>query len=189
MGKATHTPAPWRFSTSGGFQVTTSQVGVLEGSKEICKISEFDKEIRAIHANGHLIAAAPDLLEALRELRQFVCSQKINNETNYLAEISLKAINKALGKDELLEAVKMANQIQEGQRIDVYEVVDNLSLGDNYEHSFSIGSHVAGRKLRQIEDNIIFDYEMFDTTAMTYQEVQKCGYYLKVKSLKGGKNG
>ena len=60
MPEIKHTPGPWRFmtDTTGQYLAVFAQQG---GTKVICPVKIAD----AGHA--HLIAAAPDLLEALRE--------------------------------------------------------------------------------------------------------------------------
>ena len=100
---AKHTPGPWRFSdTMGGAQVTTSRIGILEGSKRICTISDFDKEVRVIHANGKLIAAAPDLLEACQRFMDLFsdCDMRPEDESHEVATIIRAAISKATGGSE-----------------------------------------------------------------------------------------
>ena len=63
MGEFKGTKKPWR--TSKDFrEVTTSKIGVLEGSKKICTMASYCKTDDEVEANGKLIAAAPDLLEA-----------------------------------------------------------------------------------------------------------------------------
>lgn len=57
----------WRYSSEHS-QVTTSEKGIVEGSKKICDISEYNKSFEEFEANAKLIAAAPELLEALEEL-------------------------------------------------------------------------------------------------------------------------
>ncbi len=60
--KNKHTQEPWRYSKEH-HQVTTSKVGVVEGSKQICQVASFCKTDEEIEANGILLAAAPKLLE------------------------------------------------------------------------------------------------------------------------------
>jgi hypothetical protein len=57
----------WRYSEEYQ-EVTTSKVGLIEGSKSICAISTFDKTEDEIKSNGKLISAAPEMLEALQNL-------------------------------------------------------------------------------------------------------------------------
>lgn len=61
------TPGQWRYSTQ--FQeITTSPVGVIEGSKCIARLS--DKPQEETLCNGKLIANAPALLKKLDELAE-----------------------------------------------------------------------------------------------------------------------
>lgn len=46
-----------------------------------------------------LVACAPELLEELQKLRAFVCSCRITDETNELAESSRLVIRKATGEN------------------------------------------------------------------------------------------
>lgn len=75
------------------------------------------------------------------------------------------------------------NCLRVGQRIDVYEVVDNLKYDeDDIFHSYSIGEHVAIGSVNR------FDYAPLTPISnglesLMFSEVQKCGYYLKVKSV------
>lgn len=61
--KTKHTPAPWR--------VTNGMPYIMaENNTEIAKVNcdvEHEKDIETIQANAKLIAAAPELLEALQD--------------------------------------------------------------------------------------------------------------------------
>lgn len=62
MSAAKHTPGPWHlFSNSIG-------VGVTTGRSDVAHCSGFDslRTLEEVESNARLIAAAPDLLEALR---------------------------------------------------------------------------------------------------------------------------
>ena len=63
MAEFKGTKKPWR--TSKDFrEVTTSKIGILEGSKKICTMASYCKTDDEVEANAKLIAAAPDLLNA-----------------------------------------------------------------------------------------------------------------------------
>lgn len=71
---------------------------------EVRGAAQFENELRS---NAHLIAAAPDLLEALITAQQHLAllKSRITNEKilfgiNLSIEQSTEAINKALGKEE-----------------------------------------------------------------------------------------
>jgi hypothetical protein len=68
----THTPGPWRYS-EGFCTITTSRRGILEGSKEIATVSEFDKSPETVRANGLVMTAAPDLLAAAEAANDLIC--------------------------------------------------------------------------------------------------------------------
>lgn len=57
----------WRCG-DGFREITTSIPGVLESSKCICRISDFSKTEIEIESNAKLIAAAPEMLESLKNL-------------------------------------------------------------------------------------------------------------------------
>ena len=64
-----HTPGPW-FIWEGGAYAGRPEVkkrGELRGyDAKICEIDDIDGTVRSRKANARLIAAAPDLLEALQ---------------------------------------------------------------------------------------------------------------------------
>ena len=64
-----HTPGPW-FTWEGGVYAGRPKVknrGELRGyDAKICEMDDMDGTARSRKANAKLIAAAPDLLEALR---------------------------------------------------------------------------------------------------------------------------
>ena len=63
--KAAHTPGPWNCnrSSASGYDIVCSE----NSPTDVCVISRRDKTTGEIDANARLIAAAPELLEALRE--------------------------------------------------------------------------------------------------------------------------
>ena len=67
MTKGHHTPAPWE----------KLHGGIIRGQGiDICEVySAHDRDFEA-EANGHLIEAAPDLLEVAKETAQEPCSTK-----------------------------------------------------------------------------------------------------------------
>ncbi len=90
-----HTPGPWRIIEIRGRAV------ILEPEQDghVCKISEWaDEYAEEQEANARLIAAAPELLEALENLVS-LCEAGLNKEYNIEAELSepRAAIAKATG--------------------------------------------------------------------------------------------
>jgi len=71
-----HTEGNWRYSANYS-EITTSRIGILEGSKKICSISDFDKKTEEVKANAKLIATAPEMLEVL---------ETIENDANQVPE-------------------------------------------------------------------------------------------------------
>jgi hypothetical protein len=65
MMKFKGTPGKWRFSSQYD-AITASKPGILEGSKNVCDISDhpnFDYTGATKRANARLIAEAPELLQ------------------------------------------------------------------------------------------------------------------------------
>ncbi|MFL9904544.1 hypothetical protein PQR71_41530 [Paraburkholderia fungorum] len=65
MSEIKGTPGPWRVSLDGA-EVTADPLGILTSSGRICHIDDAFKQASEVGANRNLIAAAPELLEALR---------------------------------------------------------------------------------------------------------------------------
>lgn len=71
MSEFKGTPGPWVRHEPSGYQ--HSMGGYILGSGgKICDVSGFDVGSEAAKENAKLIAAAPELLEALRQLRDYV---------------------------------------------------------------------------------------------------------------------
>lgn len=71
MSKQSHTPGPWEFSAGAdyGDEGNYADVTALNGDMIIARVNNL---IPASSANGELLAAAPELLEALQ-----VCIEQI----------------------------------------------------------------------------------------------------------------
>lgn len=83
-----HTPAPWAVGTLG------NDIGVLAASDEpFCRLFTSEETYDEALANARLIAAAPDLLSALKEALYAVT--EIDN-----AHKSLRRIRAAIAKAE-----------------------------------------------------------------------------------------
>lgn len=85
------TKGSWRVSRDFD-EVTTSNKGILEGSKRVCKIATGFKKSSEIVANAKLIASAPEMLETLKEIREWY----EKNQAEYLGEITPICFSKAL---------------------------------------------------------------------------------------------
>lgn len=101
--KAAHTPGPWVSSTFG-FQVLTgdswSTICVLKGSagwKDGRGAYEQEYEWQNQEANARLIAAAPDLLDALNEILAYSGGANSALEDIYVMERARDALAKAEG--------------------------------------------------------------------------------------------
>lgn len=70
-----YTKGNWRYSTEFS-EVTTSKIGIIEGSKSICAISNFDKSKEEIETNGKLISAAPEMFEALKRVEAYLVANE-----------------------------------------------------------------------------------------------------------------
>ena len=75
--KAAHTPGPWNcnHSSASGHDIVCSE----NSPTDVCVISWWDKTTGEIDANAHLIAAAPQLLEALQTTAANLRSWKAAN--------------------------------------------------------------------------------------------------------------
>lgn len=86
MKKYTHTPGPWRYSGKYVFS-----------NHSLYPIAEVG-DIANWEANTRLIAAAPDLLEALKECLGFICASEMD---------IIQTIADAEQKDGLLTAIRL----------------------------------------------------------------------------------
>lgn len=63
-----HTPGPWRYDPVDGHIYATSEASPLPAPARVCDPHADDIDIDEREANARLIAAAPDLLAALRDI-------------------------------------------------------------------------------------------------------------------------
>jgi len=85
----------WRFSSEGG-EVTTSRLGVLEGSKRVCDVSAFSKTREEVQANGRALAAVPEMLDALESAQlYFEVGSKVISKRQVQEKVGL-ALKKAV---------------------------------------------------------------------------------------------
>lgn len=90
---AQHTSGPWSYDHSNGVIETEKRVVVAFG-----RYQRTDEETKA---NGRLIAATPDLLEALRHLTEWGrenTSPRDPNSPHELLIVAVAAIDKAEGR-------------------------------------------------------------------------------------------
>ncbi len=69
MNHDLHTPAPWVIARAG--EANPKPCGIRSEGKPTGMICHIPTEHESAEANARLIAAAPELLAALRELRDF----------------------------------------------------------------------------------------------------------------------
>lgn len=90
-----HSKDNWRFSIEHSC-ITTSRVGLVEGSKEICSLNTNKPEDELL-SNGMLIAAASDMLTALRIAVGLIERDPVAFTKEEKLKHCLDAINKAEG--------------------------------------------------------------------------------------------
>lgn len=87
-----HTPAPWKHTIRNANEIMTTFHGVTIGDVYLDITTANQK------ADSHLIAAAPELLEALIEMQRNGRKQGWNDKYESSMEKTRLAIAKALGK-------------------------------------------------------------------------------------------
>lgn len=101
MSENTHMPGPWtanlegaRGTHAGGFSVETTLDG--HGVVVICGRAGWPTRATESHANAHLIAAAPELYEALKDCCAALGGLKANPDA--IPESARLALAKAEGR-------------------------------------------------------------------------------------------
>lgn len=89
-----HTPGPWTISDDHGKR----WIETLANDDTICEVHRRDTRVGRyrdcqFHANAHLIASAPDLLDALKEIASYPEPDALE-----LKRIARVAIAEAIGK-------------------------------------------------------------------------------------------
>jgi len=76
MNDKKHTPGPWGFSGPWGWLTKEGGFSIVAGKQNeqvvICSRNSCGPDAGEMIANARLIAAAPDMLEALKNARQFI---------------------------------------------------------------------------------------------------------------------
>lgn len=113
VGIRAHTPGPWRVVIDDDGNPLSGRPSVVAADEYDCAIVHWDgfaqtywrsaRGDKEIHANARLIAAAPDLLDALRKLTQqcraeFTVDGKWVAEGQLVTQAAVKAAQAALAK-------------------------------------------------------------------------------------------
>lgn len=94
--KTLHTLGPWNCNraSAGGREIIVSEVC----TKDIAVLSHRDKTIAEINANAMLIAAAPDLLQALKQMLDAFYHDPLGGGQDAAIEAALDAVAKVEGE-------------------------------------------------------------------------------------------
>jgi len=97
MSKATHTPGPWDHNDT--LLTTNNLIEIfndrdLMGEEPIADVYSYENADKA-KANARLIAAAPELLEALGEIRECLAAWMEIADPEDMRQYDTDAINKA----------------------------------------------------------------------------------------------
>ena len=93
--RAQHTPGPWRVGKSGGSVVADQPITGMAGSDHVDYYGGHLVAESITPSNARLIAAAPELLEALQ--RYVAHDQRTGLTDNNLYRTAVAAIEKATG--------------------------------------------------------------------------------------------
>lgn len=93
-----HTEGPWEVGDLVENDYTPRYVEVLAGGVKIIAKATYGKTDEEAATNAHLIAAAPDLLEALKAAELLLGLQ--NQEGTRFAEETINKISEAINKAE-----------------------------------------------------------------------------------------
>ena len=104
MSNAKHTPGPWfidhsmkRFAEPGHIAISAANHAVL--AQVVVRMDDEDEDSGWLLANAHLIAAAPELLEALQRLSDQCERLRLSGQKETDAERKARAaIAKATGE-------------------------------------------------------------------------------------------
>jgi hypothetical protein len=97
-----HTPGPWTACDNNGYSIWRVTSFGYRANSASRTVAEVVGDSAETEANARLIAAAPETLELLRDVRRYVADANLRGEG--YAEIDLKAIDALLAKIEGGEA-------------------------------------------------------------------------------------
>ena len=100
MGKFKGTPGPWRVSEKRGdlIDIRHNSNGIGAISLNLAHVVARQSWLKEAEANAKLIAAAPELLEALQRMVNKAHKQNWNDAYPEELQSAQAAINKALGE-------------------------------------------------------------------------------------------
>ena len=105
MAQAQHTPGPWfaNKNTAGYYDISTGDTDYSPSFAAAHQNPYMQVDADVLDANAHLIAAGPDMLEALEKCEPFIRSGDVDTrggkaELSRLAGIMRAAIAKAEGR-------------------------------------------------------------------------------------------
>ena len=95
-----HTPGPWDLDVRGYTFIVSGGIGYI--TRDVCRMDASTMAAFEQKANARLIAAAPDLLEALQNAKGFLdtpISRRRNEGDSFYGEI-VASLNAAIAKAE-----------------------------------------------------------------------------------------
>lgn len=101
-----HTPGPWEaeLGRDGAFSIESYKGGITSGLLVLASRNQHPLLAEQMHANARLIAAAPDLLEALQmgyaETMDYIRLNNLGAENNQWLVMARAAIRKATGEQQ-----------------------------------------------------------------------------------------
>jgi hypothetical protein len=100
MKTYTHTQGPWKayFYAKDSYGRIVATVGANDGCNRICEITPIALPESEVEANVRLIAAAPDLLAALKAISDYVAVMH-GHRGGDISEYATAAIRKAEGNE------------------------------------------------------------------------------------------
>lgn len=90
-----HTPGPWYWAPKADGAVFIKSDDTRPLHKTVAQVAS--NELSAMEANARLIAAAPELLEALRDVTEYLENNRVTAREAALLRSATAAIDKAEG--------------------------------------------------------------------------------------------
>lgn len=93
-----HTPGPWQEVTDDDGNEWVVPKGHTPNDMHTYFIGDLESTCSECHANAHLIAAAPDLLEACKAALE--CLEILDDDVDYLSRDEVRQLRAAIKKAE-----------------------------------------------------------------------------------------